>query len=105
LLSLPQILLAGLPATQQQAALSGSFGPLVFVWLQEHFHFKEGSHFFSTTDLFASQLPRSSKDRQYPLSLHSWQLVCLAHPALENANTTEMPSTTVATEMGNEVSR
>ncbi len=71
LLSLPQILLVGLSVTQQQAALSGSFGALVLVWLQEQFHFKEGSHFFSTTDLFASQLPRSSKDRQYPLSLHS----------------------------------
>jgi hypothetical protein len=105
LLSLPQILLAGLSETQQQAALSGSLGALVLVWLQEHFHFKEGSHFFSTTDLFASQLPRSSNDRQYPLSLQSSQLFSLADPALENAIKTQKQTMTAAMDRGTRVCR
>jgi len=77
LLWLPQILLARFPATQQQAALSGSEGVLVFVVRQEQVHFSVASHFFSTTNLFASQLDLSSNSMQYPWSWHSWQLFLL----------------------------
>ena len=106
LLSLPEIFLVGLSVTQQQAALSGSFGALVLVWLQEQFHFKEGSHFFWSHRICSP--PRNSLD---PRRTGNTPCRCTADNwfylagAPENATRTHMQTTTAAMKMERDASR